>query len=166
MAAIAWFILPPFTCPHLNTKRQEPRDGSLSVQTIPNNLPEFLINLSCQGPHLMGATLSTLLRAVHPGTIAMTDFRQGLRPKVLTRHLGDLWTLHVISCSDDNIVLGIRHYGSTPLILKGRTLVAIGPSAYGSSPWVPLIKIKHCCVQEKRGDDCKRTKNASCVIQA
>ena len=39
---------------------------------------------------LMGATLSTLLRAVHPGTIAMADFRQRLRPKVLTRHLGDL----------------------------------------------------------------------------
>ena len=38
----------------------------------------------------MGAQLSILLRAVHPGTIAMTDFRQGLRPKVLTRHLGDL----------------------------------------------------------------------------
>ena len=34
--------------------------------------------------------MSTLLRAVHPGTIAMTDFRQRLRPKVLTRHLGDL----------------------------------------------------------------------------
>ena len=49
-----------------------------------------LINLSSQAPHLMGATLSTLLRAVHPGTIAMTDFRQRLRPKVLTRHLGDL----------------------------------------------------------------------------
>ena len=47
---------------------------------------------------LMGATLPTLLRAVHPGTIAMTDFWWGLRPKVLTRHLGDLqdlWTLHV-----------------------------------------------------------------------
>ena len=57
------------------------------VQTIPNKLPELLINLSSQGPHLMGATLSTLLRAVHPGTIAMTDFRQRLRPKVLTRHL-------------------------------------------------------------------------------
>ena len=70
------------------------------VQTIPNKLPELLINLSSQGPHLMGATLSTLLRAVHPGTIAMTDFRQRLRPKVLTRHLGDLWTLHVIRCSD------------------------------------------------------------------
>ena len=67
------------------------------VQTIPNKLPELLINLSSQGPrgkinykHLMGATLPTLLRAVHPGTIAMTDFRQRLRPKVLTRHLGDL----------------------------------------------------------------------------
>ena len=61
------------------------------VQTIPNKLPELLIiNLSSQGPHLMGATLSTLLRAVHPGTIEMTDFRQRLRPKVLTRHLGDL----------------------------------------------------------------------------
>ena len=60
------------------------------VQTIPNKLPELLINLSSQGPHLMGATLSNLLRAVHPGTIAMTDFRQRLRPKVLTRHLGDL----------------------------------------------------------------------------
>ena len=51
------------------------------VQTIPNKLPELLINLSSQGPHLMGATLSTLLRAVHPGTIAMTDFRRGLRPE-------------------------------------------------------------------------------------
>ena len=60
------------------------------VQTIPNKLPELLINLSSQGPHLMGATLPTLLRAVHPGTIEMTDFRQRLRPKVLTRHLGDL----------------------------------------------------------------------------
>ena len=48
------------------------------VQTIPNKLPELLINLSSQGPHLMGATLSTLLRAVHPGTIAMTDFRRRL----------------------------------------------------------------------------------------
>ena len=79
------------------------------VQTIPNKLPELLINLSSQGPHLMGvppreasrdlmgATLSTLLRAVHPGTIEMTDFRQRLRPKVLTRHLGDLWTPHA-SC--------------------------------------------------------------------
>ena len=104
------------------------------VQTIPNKLPELLINLSSQGPHLMGATLSTLLRAVHPGTIAMTDFRQRPRPKVFTRHLGDLGTLHVISCSDEHIVLGIRHYGSIPLILKGRTLVATGPSAYGSSP--------------------------------
>ena len=69
------------------------------VQTIPNKLPELLINpVSSQGPHLMGATLPTLLRAVHPGTIAMTDFWWGLRPKVLTRHLGDLqdlWTLHV-----------------------------------------------------------------------
>ena len=36
------------------------------VQTIPNKLPELLINLSSQGPHLMGATLPTLLRAVHP----------------------------------------------------------------------------------------------------
>ena len=104
------------------------------VQTIPNKLPELLINLSSQGPHLMGATLPTLLRAVHPGTIAMTDFRQRLRPKVLTRHLGDLGILHVISCSDEHVVLGIRHYGSIPLILKGRTLVATGPSAYGSSP--------------------------------
>ena len=65
-----------------------------------------------QGPHLMGATLSNLLRAVHPGTIAMTDFRQRLRPKVLTRHLGDLGILHVISCSDEHIVLGIGHHGS------------------------------------------------------
>ena len=32
------------------------------VQTIPNKQPELLINLSSQGPHLMGATLSTLLR--------------------------------------------------------------------------------------------------------
>ena len=60
------------------------------VQTIPNNLPELPIKLSSQGPHLMGATLPTLLRAVHPGTIEMIDFRQRLRPKVLTRHLGDI----------------------------------------------------------------------------
>ena len=58
------------------------------VQTIPNKLPELLINLSSQGPHLMGATLPTLLRAVHPGTIAMTDFWWGLRPKVLTVGVG------------------------------------------------------------------------------
>jgi len=52
--------------------------------------------LSSQGPQLLGATLSTLLRAVHPGTIVMTDFRRGLRPRVVThRHPGDLWTLHV-----------------------------------------------------------------------
>ena len=84
------------------------------VQTIPNKLPELLINLSSQGPHLMGATLPTLLRAVHPGTIEMIDFRQRLRPKVLTRHLGDLGILHVISCSDEHVLLGIRHYGSIP----------------------------------------------------
>ena len=45
------------------------------VQTIPNKLPELLINLSSQGPHLMGATLSTLLRAVGdppaPGVLVM-----------------------------------------------------------------------------------------------
>ena len=77
--------------PHLNTKRQKPHTmARFLVQTIPNKLPELLINRSCQGPHLMGATLPTLLRAVHPGTIEMTDFRQRLRPKVLTRHLGDL----------------------------------------------------------------------------
>ena len=99
------------------------------VQTIPNKLPELLINLSSQGPHLMGATLSTLLRAVHPGTIAMTDFRQRVRPKLLTLHLGD-GILHVISCSDEHSVSGIRHHGSMPLILKGRTLVATGPSEY------------------------------------
>ena len=35
----------------------------------------------------MGATMSILLRAVRPiGTIVMTDFRRGLRPRVLTRH--------------------------------------------------------------------------------
>ena len=112
------------------------------VQTIPNKLPELLINLSSQGPHLMGATLPTLLRAVHPGTIAMTDFRQRLRPKVLTRHLGDLWTLHVMSCSDEHIVIGIRHYGSTPLILKGKSdeqqlpwqAVAVASGAAGPLP--------------------------------
>jgi len=50
------------------------------VQTIPNKLPELLINLSSQGPHLMhlmGATLPTLLRAVHPDTVAMTDYGKG-----------------------------------------------------------------------------------------
>ena len=49
----------------------------------------------------------------------MTDFRQGLRPKVLTRRLGDLGILHVISCSDEHIVLGIRHYGSIPVVGLG-----------------------------------------------
>jgi hypothetical protein len=74
----------------------------LCKQFQANKLSELLINLSSQSLHLMGATLPTLLRAVHPGTIAMTDFWWGLRPKVLTRHLGDLqdlWTeistLHV-----------------------------------------------------------------------
>ena len=56
----------------------------------------------------MGAKLSILLRAVHPGTIAMTDFWQRPRPKVLTRHLGDLGILHVISCSDEHVVVGTR----------------------------------------------------------
>ena len=54
------------------------------VQTIPNKLPELLINLSSQGPHLMGATLSTLLRAVHPGTIAMSA-RMRLDPSLEER---------------------------------------------------------------------------------
>ena len=45
--------------------------------------------------------------AVHPGTIAMTDFRKRLRLKVLcslaalaTLGISGLSTLHVISCSD------------------------------------------------------------------
>ena len=38
------------------------------VQTIPNKLPELLINLSSQGPHLMGATVSTLLRQTDGGS--------------------------------------------------------------------------------------------------
>ena len=29
------------------------------------------------------------LRAVYPSTIVMTDFRRGLRPRVLTQHPGD-----------------------------------------------------------------------------
>ena len=33
--------------------------------------------LYSQGAHLMGVTLSTLLRAVHPGTIAMTISGRG-----------------------------------------------------------------------------------------
>jgi hypothetical protein len=56
----------------------------------------------------MGATLPTLLRAVHPGTIAMTDLRQRLRPKVLTRHLGDLGiteTRDTKSCYKNSCVL-------------------------------------------------------------
>ena len=69
------------------TKDGRGREGEGGVHDA---LRVLVINLSSQGPHLMGATLSTLLRAVHPGTIAMTDFRQRLRPKVLTRHLGDL----------------------------------------------------------------------------
>ena len=52
----------------------------------------------------------------------MTDFWQRPRPKVLTRHLGDLGILHVISRSDEHVVLGIRHYGSIPLILRGRMI--------------------------------------------
>jgi hypothetical protein len=47
------------------------------LQTTPNKLPELLINLSSQGPHLMGATLPTLLHAVHPDTVAMTDYGRG-----------------------------------------------------------------------------------------
>ena len=76
-------MLPPFV-----TKGKAARNWlALSVKTSPNKLPELLINLlSSQGPQLLGATLSTLLRAVHPGTIAMTDFRRGLRPRVVTHH--------------------------------------------------------------------------------
>ena len=88
------------------------------VQTIPNKLPELLINLSSQGPHLMGATLPTLLRAVHPGTIEMTDFRQRLRPKVLTRHLGDLGILHVISCSDEHEVIVTERLANAAILNK------------------------------------------------
>ena len=82
------------------------------MQTIPNKLPDLLIKLSSQGPHLLGVTLSTLLRAVHPGTIAMTVFRRGLRPRVLTHHPGDRcvtrWAKHVISSSGENKVKGSR----------------------------------------------------------
>ena len=54
---------------------------------------------------------------------------------MLTRHLGDLWTLHVISCSDEHVVIGIKHYESIPPILKGDEQVAIGPSLrMGLSP--------------------------------
>ena len=121
----------------MNTKRQKPRNGLLSVQTIPNKLPELLINLSSQGPHLMGATLSTLLRAIHPGTIAMTDFRQRLRPKVLTRHLGDLGILHVISCSDEHIVLvlGIRHLRINPAYPKGTNISRYRSFCIWVFPW-------------------------------
>ena len=59
-----------------------------SAQINPNKLPELLIKSELSrspsnGRHAFFCT-------VHPGTIAMTDFRQRLRPKVLTRHLGDL----------------------------------------------------------------------------
>jgi hypothetical protein len=57
------------------------------VQTIPNKLPELVINSELsKSPSNVGATLPTLLRAaVHPGTIAMTDFRQGLRLRLRLR---------------------------------------------------------------------------------
>jgi hypothetical protein len=51
------------------------------VQAIPNKLPELLINLSSQGPHLMVYKWAPRCRLFcvqftpHPGTIAMTDFR-------------------------------------------------------------------------------------------
>jgi len=41
-----------------------------NLKSLRAMVTEDLMN---EGPHLMGATLSTLLRAVHPGTIAMTS---------------------------------------------------------------------------------------------
>ena len=49
------------------------------VQTIPKKLPEFLMNLSSQGPHLMGATLSTLLRALRARLAWLFDYAKTSR---------------------------------------------------------------------------------------
>ena len=42
-----------------------------------------------EGPNPMDATLPVLLRAVHPGTIAIADFWRGLRPTVFAHYPGD-----------------------------------------------------------------------------
>ena len=66
----------------INQTRLEGKNRAMAMarflckQFQANKLSELLINLSSQSLHLMGATLPTLLRAVHPGTIEMTDFRQ------------------------------------------------------------------------------------------
>ena len=75
------------------------------VQTIPNKLPELLINLSSKGPHLMGATLSTLLRAFQqhfgtrsifiapqppPETSVTTVAGGAIAPRAQRPH-GDMW---------------------------------------------------------------------------
>ena len=66
-----------------------------------------LSSVSSQGLNpLVGTTLQILKRAaVHPGTVT-TDFRRGLRPRVLTYQPGDRWAIHVISCSDEHEVIG------------------------------------------------------------
>ena len=76
----------------------------------------------------MGATLPILLRTVHPGTIAMTDFRRGLRPRVLTRHPGDRWAIHVISCSDEHEVIVTERLANAAILKRFEHLsVALGP---------------------------------------
>ena len=79
--------------------------------------------------------LCFLLRAVYPGTIAMTDFRRGLRPRVLTHYLGDRCAIHVISCSDENEVIGTGRLANAAILTAVRTFVALGPLQVAASWW-------------------------------
>ena len=90
--------------------------------------PVFCANKSKQtawAPHKIWALKAPiqwaprfLLRTVHPGTTAMTDFRRGLRPRVLTRHPGDRWAIHVISCSDEHEVIVTGRLANTAILKR------------------------------------------------
>ena len=58
----------------------------------------------------------------------MTDFRRGLRPRVLTRHPGDRWAIHVISCSDEHEVIVTERLANAAILKRFEHLsVALGP---------------------------------------
>ena len=74
----------------------------------------------------MGATF--LLREIYPGTIVMTGFRWGLRPRVLTHHPGNRWAIHVISCSDEHEVIVTERLANAAILKRfGHLSVALGP---------------------------------------
>ena len=87
----------------------------------------------------MGATLSTLLRAVHPGTIAMTDFRRRLTPHTYRAPEQEPWLVNTVMIHSSWSLVSLLQANCPPILCCASpfnmservTIMRVGAATYG-----------------------------------